>query len=172
MATQVNYGDVIYLRVSSRSDRWLSGGRSTGNEQVVTRDGEGGSVETTYQWTLMQSRTTTGSGAVNYGDAIYLKVGSATLWLSGGRGTGNEHVVTRDGESGSVETTYQWTVMQSRATTGSGAVSYGDEIYLKVGSATLWLSGGRSSGNEQVVTRDGENGSVEATYKWIVSASR
>lgn len=172
MPNQLNYGDVIYLCVSSPADRWLSGWRGEPNEHVVTRDGEGGTKETTYQWTVMQSRTTTGTGGVSFGDVIYLKCGAAAVWLSGWRGEPKEHVVTRNGEGGAKETTYQWTVMQSRTSTGSGGVGYGYEIYLKCGAAAVWLTGARGDAHEHVVTRDGEGGTFESRYKWVVSANR
>lgn len=172
MPSQLDYGDVIYLCVSDTTDRWLSGERGEPTEHVVTRNETSSTLASTYQWTVMQTRTTTGSGPVSYGSVIYLKCGAASAWLSGWRGEPKEHVVTRNETSSTLEPTYQWTVMQSRTTTGSGGVGYGDEIYLKCGAADVWLSGARGNSNEQVVTRDGEGGSKEYTYKWIVSASR
>ncbi|NTX54883.1 hypothetical protein [Myxococcus sp. CA039A] len=165
------YGETLYLQVGGAKDRWLTGGRSDGNKRVYTRDGEGGDLESSYRWTLMKTRDTVGSGPLRYGDIVYLKVGGdKPRWLTGGRSEGQREVSTLDGEGGDMESSYQWTVMQSRTAMGSGEVKRGRAVYLKVGGAKdRWLTGGRSDDNIQVLTLDGEGGKTEETYQWTSS---
>jgi hypothetical protein len=107
----LRYGDTVKIRVKTRDDRWLTGGRGNGNEHVYTRDPKAETSEATYKWKIQKDRTTVGSGPVLYGEStIYLQVQSCGHWLSGGRGDGNRSVVTRDGENGLAERNYQWTV--------------------------------------------------------------
>jgi len=112
-------------------------------------------------------------------------------WLSGSRTSGNEEVVTRDHLRSSYErntaaTTYKWIV---RSTPGNGSrrvdndpkkgncLKYGDIMYLQNNYMdNRWLSGSRTSGNEEVVTRDHLRSSYErntaaTTYKWIVRST-
>ncbi|NVJ22071.1 hypothetical protein HUW62_12665 [Myxococcus sp. AM011] len=165
------YGETLYLQVGGTKLLWLTGGRSEGNTQVNTLDGEGGAMEPSYRWTLMKARDSVGSGPVRYGDKVYLKVGGEKLrWLKGGFGEGQQGVSSLDGEGGKYEENYQWTVMESRSTVGSGEVKRGRALYLKVGGAKdRWLTGGRSDGNKQVRTLDGEGGKNEASYQWTSS---
>ena len=107
----INYGDNIFLQVNSLDNRWLSGGRSGGNSDVVTRDALGSTYEQrtgvakTYEWTV-RSNASDGKvtsidpkngHCVKYGDRLHLQVNNLNnRWLSGGRSGGNNGVVTRD----------------------------------------------------------------------------
>ncbi|WP_164018560.1 hypothetical protein [Pyxidicoccus trucidator] len=172
------YGETLYLnKVRGEAPLWLSGGRSDQQAQVYTLDGEGGMEEESYRWTVMKERDTVGSGPVSYGDAIYLKVGGKEQrWLSGGRGNDQKLVCTRDGEGGSKEESYRWTVMQDLDTVGSGSVKRGSAICLKVGGKEQrWLSGGRDNDQKLVFTLDGRDGKARDSYFWTtepVSYSR
>jgi hypothetical protein len=132
----VSYGDQVFLQNYNLDSRWLTGGRNSGNEGVLTRniyssDYEIGQAETSYKWTV---RSTRGEGSRNYpepkqgeclkyGDQIFLQVNNLDdRWLSGGRNSGNEGALTRnifksDYEIGQAETSYKWTV---RSTFGTG----------------------------------------------------
>jgi hypothetical protein len=108
----INYGDVIYLRLSTEEPRWL---RSRGGSSVVTRDGEGWSAPDAYRWRIHKHPISVGSGPVDIDDVVYLSpVASPTLFLSGGRGNGNEVVVTRDGEGWDDTSVYRWTIRDGR----------------------------------------------------------
>ena len=100
----------------------------------------------------------------NYGNKIYLQVNSLDYrWLTGGRNSGNYDVQTRNGFTETDVTSYQWIV---RSSIGDGTrtfpdpkegdcLQYGDKIYLPVNTLDRrWLTGGRTSGNEVVETRD------------------
>ncbi|MCY1022926.1 hypothetical protein [Pyxidicoccus sp. MSG2] len=171
------YGETIYLnKVRGDAPLWLSGGRSDGQTQVYTLDGENGTVEETYRWTVMKGVDTVGSGPVSYGDVIYLKVGGkAQRWLTGGRGTPQNQVSTRDGAGASEDGSYHWTVMQDFEIPGSGSVKRGSAICLKVGTTEQrWLSGG-VDGQKSVSTLDGRDGKERDSYFWTtepVSYSR
>ncbi|WP_164002363.1 hypothetical protein [Pyxidicoccus caerfyrddinensis] len=174
----LSYGETLYLnKVRGDKPLWLSGGRSDQQAQVYTLDGEGGTAEESYRWTVMKKRDTVGSGPVSYGDTIYLKVGGKEQrWLSGGRSDGQKQVYTRDGEGGAKEDTYRWTVMQDFDTVGSGSVKRGSAVCLKVGGKEQrWLSGGRDNDQKKVFTLDGRDGKARDSYFWTsepVSYSR
>jgi hypothetical protein len=162
---ELGYGETVYFKLGG-AEAWLSGGRGANNTDVLTRDGEGGALEANYRWTLMLSPSAPGTGPVRYGDTVYLRLGATDRWLSGGRGDAQEDVSSRPFDAGAVDS-FRWTVMQSRSSTGTGAVKRGSAVYLKVGGKKdRWLSGGRGNHQEGVVTRDGEGGTLEANYQW------
>ena len=70
MATQLHYGNIIYLKLVNGDRLWLSGGRGSGNELMVTRDGEDRTVESNYKWSVRETHddAAPGNRVVNYGD--------------------------------------------------------------------------------------------------------
>jgi hypothetical protein len=180
-SNNINYGDNIFLQVNNVDNRWLSGGRSSGNNGVVTRDALASTFEQTgksYEWTV-RSNVSDGKvtsidpkngHCVKYGDRLHLQVNNLNnRWLSGGRSGGNNGVVTRDALGSAYEQTtgaaksYEWIV---RSAPGNGnrsfkdvrfgrCVEYGDIVNLEVNNLdNRWLTGGRSVRNEGVNTRD------------------
>ena len=128
------------------------------------------------------------SNCVKYGDSVFLQNnGLDHRWLNGARGSGNEGVLTRNHlgssyEQNNVANYYKWKI---RSTVGNGSTSNSDPkdgqcllkddiIYLQVmGMNSRWLSGGRSSGNEGVLTRNilgssYEQNTVGEYYRWII----
>ena len=123
-------------------NRWLNGGRGSGNEGVHTRDVyrsayEKAQINTAYKWTV---RSTPGNGSrsyadpkkgqcLKYGDMINLQGNNLdNRWLNGGRGGGNVGVHTRDVyrsayEKTQINTAYKWIV---RSSFGNGTRSYKD----------------------------------------------
>ena len=134
---QFNYNDQVYFQVNNLDNRWLTGGRGGGNEGVHTANLLGSDYEqnviATYQWTV---RSTPGNGSrlyvdpkkgkcVKYDEIINLQVNNLDYrWLSGGRGTGNEGVVSRNHLGSNYEkrgiAAYQWIV---RGAPGDGTRS-------------------------------------------------
>ena len=170
-------------------NRWLSGGRSGGNEGVVTRnlfdgDYEENTASSTYQWTI---RSELGNGNIDdqdprsgecvaYGDVIHGQVNYVdSRWLSGGRSEGNEGVITRNFFDGGYEentagSTYQWTL---RSESGNGniddqdprngeCIAYNDIIFIQVNFIdNKWLTGARGGDSEGVLTRNCRDGGYE-----------
>lgn len=203
----VNYGDNIILQNNYMDNRWLTGGRGASNAGVLTRDilsstYESTTVPETYQWTVRSEVGDDGRRAamdpkngqcVKYGDKVHLQANVMdNRWLSGGRGEGNEGVVTRDRLGPDLEkskpASYEWII---RASPGNGlrsdkdirhgrCVEVGDIIHLQVNKLdNRWLSGSRGGGNAGVHTRDRfgatlntdgdyERVKVGHTYEWIV----
>lgn len=203
----INYGDNIFLQSNAMNSRWLSGGRGSGNKGVVTRDALGSVYERTtgaktYEWTV---RSNAGSGTltntdskngrcVKYGDKVHLQVNTLnSRWLTGGRGSGNSGVDSRDKLGSAYERTtaaetYEWIV---RSAPGKGTrsfkdprsgrcVEYGDIINLQVNFMDdRWLSGARGAGNASVDTRDKysivsnnyERRVAESNYSWIARSA-
>jgi hypothetical protein len=95
-------------------------------------------------------------------------------YLTGCRGDGNEHVYTKDpAKEPDLAASYQWRVQRDKKTIGEGSIRYdespGAEIWLKCQSRDdRFLTGGRGEKNEGVYSKDGENGSVDETYSWLV----
>jgi hypothetical protein len=174
------YGQKIRLQNGFRSDRWLTGARTDGNDEAFTLDvsQESDEIRTTYAWIVMKGVNEAGSGPVRYGDRVFLKcdyTNRSDRWLTGARTGGHDEVGTRDvrGESALIRTTYQWIVMKAVEETGSGILKNGEKIYLKNAYSERkdrWLTGARGSGNKGVgtrdVTREGKN--VRNTYIWAV----
>lgn len=108
-AGDVMYDDVIYLQNGGMDHRWLSGCRSSGNIEVITRNAKMNQYESkssikTYQWKIKSCLDHTcgdsdpkSSSFMKYGDIIYLesKCGLKS-WLSGSRTAGNKVVRTYD----------------------------------------------------------------------------
>jgi len=196
----VNYGDKVYFQVNNLDSRWLNGGRDHGNKGVNTKDIYGSAYEenlvnTAYKWIV---RSTPGDGkrstpdpkkgqCLKYGDIINLQVNNLDKrWLTGGRGSGNTGVATRDHLGSDYEkkalTAYQWIV---RSSFGNGTRTYKDPRYgrcvedrdiinLQVNNLdNRWLTGGRGFGNAGVATRDKFGSTYESvnaatSYEWIV----
>lgn len=175
---QLHYGNIVFLRVLSNPEPWLSGARGNGQEFVVTRDGENSTVEDTYKWSVRQTHddASPGTRGIVYGDYVYLKnTSKEDRWLCGGRGNGNAGVRTRDGEGWTNTSLYQWRIQVTPNDTGSGPVSLGAQVYLKLRYVTaddeiLYLTGGRGGDQEDVYTRDGEGWTSTGsdTYLWEI----
>lgn len=128
---------------------------------------------------------------VEYGDQVYFQnMHMDRRWMSGSRGSGNEGVHTRDALGSSYELTtvpnaYKWVV---RSHMGSGrknhtdpkkgqCLKFGDKIFLQnYNMDHRWLSGSRSKGNEDVITRDMNKNDYERkdagkSYQWTVRSS-
>merc|ERR1711998_386492 len=124
----VQYGDLVYLQVMDVNDnlRWLSGGRTKGNEVVRAYDmlgrGEGSPEhggDGSYKWTV---RSTLGSGpvgdidprsgqCVSLNDMVYFQVNNLdNRWLTGARDYGNENVWTRGGPG---DDSYRWEIQKA-----------------------------------------------------------
>lgn len=205
-ASRIMYGHSVWASVTAYSDEsWLTGAIEADEfthpfENVHTRVPSHGSIDKwTYEWRV---RSNAGNGnigsnseadpaagqCVEYGDMVMFQVQSrAKRWLSGGRGKGNEIVVTRDLVGNAFESTitptYSW---QVRSNAGLGnvdakaetdvktgqCVSYRDFVFLQVqGLGFRWLSGGRDDGQEGVYTRNHLDGGYEQTigldyYRW------
>ena len=143
---KVHYGEGLNLRVTSLSNRWLTGARDKksnerAGDKVYSQNmyhGAFSNSQETFKWIL---RSNAGNGQANhplnvdpkasecvrYGDLVYLQVMDVNdnlRWLSGGRTKGNDVVraynMLARGE-GSPERggdgSYKWTV---RSTPGSG----------------------------------------------------
>lgn len=178
----LRYGDSIIIQNNAMDNRWLSGARSSGNEQVITRHALGSDYEISkakdsYRWIIQSEARGKGQkdlskDCLRYGDKFLLKTDvSIDRWISGSRGSGNEGVVTRDMLKSSYEKraengNYRWI---ARSNQGIGTRSnhnnedpaYGlcieknSLVYLQNNAMdNRWLSGSRSSGNESVVTRN------------------
>lgn len=84
----LNYGDKINLKNNFVDARWLSGARSSANNDVKTMDPNSGNEQDsigTYQWTVLRGASTIGSGCVEYGGTVYLKNNYVEdRWLTGG----------------------------------------------------------------------------------------
>jgi len=123
--------------VNHLNNRWLTGGRGTGNIGINTRNYLDGDYEqqkstSTYQWTV---RSESGDGRredldplagrpVFYSDTIFLQVNNLNnRWLTGGRDSGNNNVYTKNYLDGGYEqkstTAYQWTILHG---SGDGSV--------------------------------------------------
>ena len=178
----IKYGEPIVLKLDvDVIDRYLSGGRSRGNEVVDTRDFRCSDYEKSvfrhhYTWyfaSTIDSKNDEKAGEpVKYGDTVYLQVLS-NRWLSGGRSSGNNGVVARDFFKNSYEqskaaVTYRFTV---RSTLGNGKLGVSSRnpdpkagevvipgcrvvLQLAGGLCNRWLTGGRGHGNKGVFTRD------------------
>jgi len=179
---EINYDDIIYLQVNSRDHRWLSGGRSSENKMVITRDIKGSDYESrnyeSYRWKIQSSPTNSGSDTksgtcLKYGDIIYLRVNHRNnRWLTGARGgNGNSKVQTNNIDSTEhekkVTTSYEWIVKSHPGETGhntsqdrASGICVRDlsTIYLQNHFMnSRWLSGGRGGSkvpNEVVKTRN------------------
>ena len=164
------YGNVLFLKVRS-VDKWLNGGRGTGNEGVHTRNELADPAKrAAYEWVIARTDSDVGSGSVKYGDTVYLQVRSVGKWLNGGRGTGNEGVHTRNELADPAKrAAYEWVIARTDSDVGSGSVKYGDTVYLQVRSVGKWLNGGRGTGNEGVHTRNElADPAKRAAYEWII----
>ena len=135
----LKYGDIIYLQNNFMNNRWLTGSRDNGNENVKTLDHlrsnyEQNTVARTYEWIV---RSNLGSGAltqkknkdsafgqcVQERDQIFLQNNfQKRRWLSGARGNDSEGVITRNRRKNKKEKkrkfrkTYKWTVRKATAT--------------------------------------------------------
>lgn len=151
----VRYGDKIYLKVNTNSPAWLAGinapllsatGETVKTLNVFQSDQQAQLAK--YQWIV---RSNLGSGVRDdaqtsdaaFGECVQAKSvvflqnnHQDNRWLSGGRGSGNEEVVTRnalesDYEVNDAPTTYQWMVRRS-----SGSGIRGQGFYCSAVSAS------------------------------------
>lgn len=125
----VRYGDKIMLESKENPGDFLSGCRTSGNDEVHVRS-DTGSAATTYQW-IVRSKipednngsrdadtvTDIGTGScVKYGDEIVLQNNYAdNFWLTGGRQSGNKNVYTRNLFNSYEQTvldTYKWILLE------------------------------------------------------------
>ena len=191
-ATNINYGDEVFFQVNNVDSRWLTGGHGAGNNLTFT--------DAYYsEWIL---RSTPGDGVrttadpragqcLKYGDIIYLQVKHLDYrWLTGSRGSGNAHVLTRNHlgstyeSSAHITRTYQWIVRSNAGTgprsfTGNADPAYGhcvqdlEKLFLQNNFMDeRWLSGGRGVENKNVITRNMFRNTYETnnalTYTWTV----
>lgn len=129
----VKYGDLIFLQSQSIAKRWLTGGRNRGKNDVFTRNHFANFYERisgglSYRWNV---RSAAGNGTkssdirtgkygecVNYDDVVFLQVRStASRWLVGNTGQGNQEVFTRNQMDGYEQThghtSYLWRFVRS-----------------------------------------------------------
>ena len=145
-------------------------------------------IEATYKWMIQSVTTGTDPKAgeyLKYGDKIYLmNMNNSDKWLSGGRGAGNEGVITHH-HSGTYEgvtadSSYQWIVRSNIGNgyrdTRSADPAYGhcvedfSLVVLQVNNLdNRWLSGSRSAGNEAVITRNILASTYESTFPTVDS---
>lgn len=179
--TCVYYGQEVYLELATNPIRYLTGGRQEANDQVRTWTKV--DKDDTFRWIFSKepkrpalvTQPTATSQVVNYGDTVYLNVRyHDRRWLTGARGSGNYEVYTKDPAAElDLMPYYQWQVMKDRTTTGTGPVPYEDavngKVFLKcLGKSSRLLTGAREGDNDRVFTKDGENGTLDAHYTWII----
>lgn len=194
----LKYGDVIYLQSRGFSSRWLSGARDVGNEGVLVRDARKNNYERiqaskTYKWTIQSDPKRTWETdpqhgkCLKYGDLFSLRNEFLRdRWLTGGRGSGNTAVMSRNMFQNAYEQitakhTYMW-----RARSNAGVDQDTDpalDEYIEKDSGVYlqnpqinynrWLTGSRNVGNEGVRTDNMHKNSYEQTgivglsYVWM-----
>lgn len=185
----INYNDRIFIQINNRGRRWLTGGRSGGNEKVYSYDHLGTDYElnkrSAYQWIVRSipgdgTRSSTDPNAASclkFGDKVYFQVNAMdNRFLTGCRGKGNEGVRTR------VRSQANRLIVRSNPGSGirndqgsqdpafSTCVADKSVVFLQADSMDYrWLTGGRRSGNNVVLTRNftGEK-NVRSAYQFIL----
>lgn len=183
----IKYGDVFYFHQPS-SNMWMSGGRSDGNEGVVTRhywdDSYEQSLNAYYQWKVLSKAGTgtrgvdpaTGTCIEDLSLVFFENMGMDGRWLSGARGSGNELVITRnmfgsDYEYDTVLSTYQWIVRKDEGTGSTG----GALRCAAVPDASIgrWVPVKYSNGDQTVTYQEGttrtQTEGITTTSSWQTS---
>ncbi len=119
--TCVKYGDKVFLQANNEDIKWLSGGRSSGNQMVLPRNHRLDETKSSYQWTvrsspgdgLRSSKDSNAGQCVSEKSLIYLQVNSLDhRWLMG---SSTSEVHTKDhgaSDTGGKEY-YKWIVEMS-----------------------------------------------------------
>jgi len=184
----LDYGDRIYLQVNSLDYRWLTGGRTDGNDQVRTKNIFSEIQNSQYYEWFVLSDWGTGSrdyqderdgDCVKYGQSIFLQSNTVDhRWLTGTRDNNQNSVRTgnvRGESSTAARVSYRWLVRSEACINlnpdcvhekrTDECVGVGEKIVLEnANNLRRKLSGGRYSNNEEVRSFDIGGQSVE----WIV----
>ncbi len=176
--TCILYGDDIYLKLGTKTVRYLCGGRGDPQENVYVKAKI--DDDKRFHWLVHQDTATVGSGPVEYGHVVSLRTtANLNRWLTGVRKGNHDRVYTMDPASDPTTTlpTYHWRLQKSFDVVGSGPIPYEDlengKIYLccefVYKEVPRWLTGGRGEPNEHVYTKDPEDDTELDTYVWFAN---
>ncbi len=177
MSTQLTYGSTVYLKNQGddNQNRWLSGCRDSGNNNVRTsnKETEKDRIKT-YKWEIWKRWNDMGSGDIQSGDYLYLRcLFMDDRWLTGGWEPDNKGVRTDNGGT-QFGTSYEWRVSLRHDDDDVGRpIYFGDAVYFAVylrvevvDNPGLFLSGGRTTGNNEVRTQ--KDIDKPGTFQWML----